>query len=202
MVWNAAPFQFLPNSFKTGPLSLLMTTTRVFGSPAHKSLLREIRSQKEHLSLSGISVHLLHENNGRSPNSYLNIARLLSATPLVFLVPANLSTPPPIAYEVFDSQRHLPERLPMLVSSVDQIRSSYSALPKLSPLIIQRDHPVWCTDRFFINNTRAADWKECLWQFWVGSFGNFGNMKAAIKTSETDNSEIIVSSIVKVSSWS
>lgn len=163
-----------------------MTTTAGSESPAHKALLRRLRSQKEHLSLSGISVHLLQvDNDGGSPNSYLNIARLFSTTPLVMLVPANLSTPPSISYEVLNSQKLLPEHLPMIVSSVDQIWSSYSGLPGLSPLIIRRNHPVWCTDRFFINNARAADWKECLWQFWVGSFGTFGKMRATIKASET-----------------
>ncbi|KAI0029090.1 hypothetical protein K488DRAFT_73249 [Vararia minispora EC-137] len=36
----------------------------------------------------------------------------------------------------------------------------------LAPLLIPRDHDVWCTERFFARaaDARAADWAECVWQ--------------------------------------
>jgi hypothetical protein len=105
------------------------------------------------------------------------------------LFPGNLSIPPMIPSDIFDSHKP-PGPSPLIVNLADQLLSSYSGLPGLSPLIIPRNHPVWCTDRFFIHNTRAADWKECLWQFWVESFGAFGNMRATIKTSESFTLEV------------
>jgi len=64
-------------------------------------------------------------------------------------------------------------------------------LPSLSPLIIQLDHPVWCTDRFFLDNTRPSDWTECLWQFWLDAFGEFRHVQAIIKTRyQQANSEV------------
>ncbi|KAI0293354.1 hypothetical protein B0F90DRAFT_1402213 [Multifurca ochricompacta] len=52
-----------------------------------------------------------------------------------------------------------------------------TALTALAPVLIPRDHPLWCTERFsFVPapvpaTQRAADWDACLWQVQLETFG-------------------------------
>ncbi len=45
----------------------------------------------------------------------------------------------------------------------------------LSPMLILRDHPLWCTERFaFVpapSASRTVDWDACLWQVQLETFG-------------------------------
>jgi hypothetical protein len=160
-----------------------MTTTSAPNSEAHIVLLKRIRDFKTHLSIPGLSLHLLHltRPDQGSPNTFLNIARLFSATKTVMLVPANLSFSPLITSDLANREsRSRP--LPIIVTTSTANWSTFSTLPPLSPLIIQLDHPVWCTDRFFLDNARLSDWTECLWQFWLDAFGEFGNVQATVRT--------------------
>lgn len=160
-----------------------MTTTAVPKSEAHVALLKRTHGFKTHLSIPGLSLHLLHlsHQNQGSPNTFLNIARLFAATKTVMLVPANLSFLPLITSDLA-KQEFRSGSLPSIVTISPANWPTFSALPFLSPLIIQLDHPVWCTDRFFLDNSRTADWTECLWQFWLDAFGEFRNIQATIRT--------------------
>ena len=175
----------LPSMYSTllyllavGPISLLMTTAVAPDSGAHISLLKRIHYLNSHLSIPMLSLHLLHlaHEDQASPNTYINIARLFAVTKTVMLVPANLSLPPLITSDAVGIQK---SRL-RLVTPSGQIRPTFSTLPSLSSLILPLNHPVWCTDRFFVDNTRASDWRECLWQYWLDSFGEFNNIEATI----------------------
>lgn len=161
-----------------------MTTTAAPRSKAHVSLLKRIHGFKSHLSIPGLSLHLLHltHQDQGSPNTFLNIARLFAITKTVMLVPANLSFSPLITSDVA-KQEFQSGSLPSVVTTTSVANSStFSLLPSLSPLLIQLDYPVWCTDRFFLDNSRALDWTECLWQFWLDAFGEFGKVQSTVRT--------------------
>jgi hypothetical protein len=160
-----------------------MTTTAAPKSEAHIALLKRTCDFKTHLSIPGLSLHLLHlsHRDQGSPNTFLNIARLFAATKTVMLIPANLSFLPLITSDLA-KQEFRSGSLPSIVTTSASNWSTFSALPFLSPLIIRLDYPVWCTDRFFVDNTRPSDWMECLWQFWLDSFGEFSNIQATFRT--------------------
>jgi hypothetical protein len=168
-----------------------MTTTATPESEAHVALLKRIRAFKTHFSLPELSFHLLHltHQDQGSPNIFLNFARLFAATKTVMLVPAGIFFLPRITSDVAEQELRSGS-FPFIVTTSAANRSMFSTLPALSPLIIQLDHPVWCTDRFFVDNTRLSDWTECLWQFWLDSFGEFGDVQAAFSmpSQETYNS--------------
>ena len=176
-----------------------MTTTAAPGSEAHIALLKRTRDFNAHLSTPGLSLHLLHlayQDQG-SPNTFLNIARLFATTKTVMLVPTNISFLPLIASDVA-KQKLRSGSLPSLITTSAANWTTFSTLHHFSPLLIQLDDAVWCTDRFFVANTRPSDWPECLWQFWLASFGEFGKVQVTFKTlsqqapSPEGNSEVSV----------
>ncbi|KAG5731967.1 hypothetical protein E4T56_gene18245 [Termitomyces sp. T112] len=52
-------------------------------------------------------------------------------------------------------------------------RSDFSTIPQLSPAILPRNYPIWCTERPLLRQTRALEWKACIWQLWLDSFGDY-----------------------------
>lgn len=159
-----------------------MTTTAAPKSEGHVALLKRIRDFKARLSTPGLSLHLLHlaHQDQGSPNTFLNIARLFATTKTVLLVPADISFLPVIVSDVA-KQEIRSGSLPSLITTSAANWTTFLTLPSFSPLIIQLDNPVWCTDRFFVANTRPSDWTECLWQFWLNSFGEFGKVQVTSK---------------------
>jgi hypothetical protein len=173
-----------------------MTTTTAPRSDAHLALLKRTRGFKTHLSIPGLSLHLLHlsHRDQGSPNTFLNIARLFAGTKTVMLVPTNISFLPLITSDVAKHEFRSGS-LPSIVTTSAANWSTFSTLASLSPLIIQSDYPVWCTDRFFVDNTRPSDWTECLWQFWLDAFGEFGKVKAAFRPPSEPHSYEAISEV-------
>lgn len=181
--YEQSPFSDSRCIIAIGTMSLLVTTTSPLGSYQHKKLLSMLaKVQSESPSLrKTLMAHVLHIDPGTEtrPNAFLNLARLLSPCPRTILFPGNLSyAPPKSLYKALVSQQlasssamtgHVRRRKPIVFTTRE-----YTSFPfaSLAPLLISRDDSTWCTERFFANVSRSADWEECLWQVWVAHFGD------------------------------
>ena len=168
-----------------GPLSLLVTTSAQPSSPQQEKLTAKLAAlQRKHPPLQkNLFVHFLHMETGMEvrPNAFLNLARLLAPSPRVVLFPGNLSVVPPktlyrtlLHQQPSSSSAMAPggrprKRRPGIMTSRE--RTSFPFAP-LAPLVLARDDATWCTERFFADMPRSADWEECLWQVWLGNFGD------------------------------
>lgn len=133
------------------------------------------------LNASRLSLHMLHLDAGTpdAPNVFLNLARLFAPTRTLLLVPGT-PEPPPLSSILSLSIAHI--RDPVVVHAAGPghgtgiaADKSPAPLAKLSPLLISRDHPLWCMERFAfipaLAAPRAADWDACLWQVQLETFG-------------------------------
>jgi len=125
---------------------------------------------------------MLHLDLGTpdAPNVFLNLARLFAPTQTLLLVPGT-PEPPPLSSILSLSIAHI--RDPVVVQAAGPGHGTGIATDKrhpaattvLSPLLIPRDHPLWCMERFaFVPAPaapRAADWDACLWQVQLETFG-------------------------------
>ena len=139
---------------------------------AHKALLIKIRNIRSHAIFIGLSIHILHVPSGqpKSPNMYLNLARLFALTKWTLLFPSDISAQlHSQLYAHIDSRQLASEQAYLLTSKAP----TYPFHP-LSPLLLARDRDFWCTERLFFENSRASNWDECLWQL---SLENFGEIK-------------------------
>ncbi|KAJ7783283.1 hypothetical protein B0H16DRAFT_1710078 [Mycena metata] len=169
-----------------GPISLVMTTETQPHSIQHQQLIQRIKPLRDHPSLSSLSLHLIHTtHNGHSPSAYLNLARLYANSRTVMLFPANISNLlPSNFYSALASRLHLPIRKPLLVTSL--VTSAFS-IPDLTPVVLPRNYPVWCTERGFLAS-RTSDWEDCLWQLWLEEYGlGHANITVAIDTEDSAN---------------
>ncbi|KAJ4483310.1 hypothetical protein J3R30DRAFT_3283871, partial [Lentinula aciculospora] len=110
------------------------------------------------------------------PNLYLNLARLLAITSYTMLFPGNMSLVPldlSMTNVVSSARRNV-----SVVTSNGQV--VYPPAP-LSPMLIPRDHPCWCTERFTFSNSRESNWIYCSTQFWLDSYGDVGGINATIE---------------------
>ena len=151
-----------------GSVSLLITTTAAPSSMAHKSLLIKIRSIRSHAVFIGLSIHILHVPSGqpKSPNMYLNLARLFALTEWTLLYPSDISVRlHPQLYAKIDYPRLASKQVYLLTS-----QATYPFYP-FSPLLLAKDRDFWCTERFFLGNSRVFNWDECLWQLSLETFG-------------------------------
>ena len=175
--WHGSvPFQIslvFESSIDTGTLSgsvsLLITTTAAPSSMAHKKLLIEIRNIRFDPIFIGLSIHILHLPSGqpKSPNMYLNLARLFALTKWTLLFPSDISTQlHPQLYTDIESEKLSSEQVHLLTSKAP----TYPFHP-LSPLLLPRDRDFWCTERLFLQNARVSHWDECLWQLSLETFG-------------------------------
>ena len=166
-----------------GPMSLLVATASPPGSYQQKTLLSKLTkiSSGSPLLQKTLSAHVLHlrPSMETQPNAFLNLARLLSPCPRTVLFPGNLSYAP---------QKNLFKTLVGLQGSFSSAMAGrmhkrkpvvlttqkYPSFPfaPLAPVLISRDDSMWCTERFFANVSRSADWEECLWQIWLAHFGD------------------------------
>ncbi|KAJ7497396.1 hypothetical protein FB451DRAFT_1120874 [Mycena latifolia] len=152
--------------WSAGPTSLVITTQTQPRSVMHQQLLQRLKTLQV---VSGLSVHLIHVMNDHyHPSAYLNLARLFATSPIVMLFPANLSNVLPTQFHSrLTSQLHHPIRKPVLVTST---ATSPFSIPGLTPVIIPRNYPLWCTERAFLVS-RTSDWDDCLWQLWLQEYG-------------------------------
>ncbi|KAH9847628.1 hypothetical protein C2E23DRAFT_848046 [Lenzites betulinus] len=186
-----------------GPISLLVTTTAVPSSPEHLQLVAKLTAiQRKHPPLKHtFFVHFLHlpANSDMHPNMFLNLARFLAPSPRVVLFPSNLtSVPPKTLYRTLlhqqptlssamSSEGRTRKRRPGILTNTEQ--TSFPFAP-LAPVVIARDDATWCTERFFANMSRTADWEECLWQVWLANFGDLEVRQVAdLSTDGADMSE-------------
>ncbi|TFK73986.1 hypothetical protein BDN72DRAFT_760659 [Pluteus cervinus] len=160
-----------------GPISLLVRTTTIPLSIAHRRLVHRIEEFRKSNSRSNFQVHLLHvwAHTEQSNNAYLNLARLFAPTRNIVLFPGNVSVVASTDLYREAASWSNQATTPFLLPDPDH--------PEYSPLAIPFDHGLWCTERFFPYNTRQSDWQECIWQFWLENYGNIstGNMKAVIQ---------------------
>ncbi|KAK1225713.1 hypothetical protein PQX77_011333 [Marasmius sp. AFHP31] len=164
-----------------GPISLVVTTRSEVTSSELERMLATVERKSP-----GLSLHLLRVKSplkSHSPNALLNLARLLTSTPYVLLVPDGLS-----AYFSQDlrdalSTRHDGASLSPFVIIQPKTKLSFP-LPRYAPLLVPRDFPSWCTERFFYLTDRAKSWNECLWQLWLESDGKMRAIRAVTTDSQ------------------
>ena len=89
-------------------------------------------------------------------------------TSSIVLFPGSLAAVPPKTFSRTLLSKE-PSRTKPAVYSM-RGRNVYPYSP-LSPLVLSRENPLWCTERFFPDVSRSADWQECLWQMWLETFG-------------------------------
>ncbi|KLO18423.1 hypothetical protein SCHPADRAFT_955417 [Schizopora paradoxa] len=128
-----------------------------------------------------LNIHLLQiaPNTTHTPNAFLNLARMFSRTRSTLLFPGPLLQEP--FHEIYTNLTmplHNPHSRNGSKTAPSMVLTSRKFTPtmakpfeKFTPLLVDVRHPVWCTERFFTAPSREADWEECLWQFWVNSYG-------------------------------
>lgn len=134
------------------------------------------------LNASRLALHLLHldPTTPEAPNVFLNLARLFAPTRTLLLVPGTPEPPPPSSIPSL-SIAHIHNPVIVRVAAPSHgagIVTSKGRLATpavLSPMLILRDHPLWCTERFaFVpapSAPRTVDWDACLWQTQLETFG-------------------------------
>jgi hypothetical protein len=150
---------------------VLLVTEALPSSNQHSKILSEVQLLKMRPALRRLlSLHVLHieSGNGGTPNMHLNMARLFAPSREVVLFPGNLTEfPPRNAYTSIISQAASVSK-PAIVTSGTP--SSFKVSGHAA-LLLDRDHHLWCTERYLYVNTRALNWAECLWQVWLESLG-------------------------------
>lgn len=173
------------HSHLAGPVSLLIVTATPPDSPAFHHLRLELNEIYNTSPLGNrLNAHVLHKipDANHAPNAYLNFVRLFAQTENVVIFPNALSRPVPLkmydaALKRTSSHSHSStstfksEQIVFSDNSPSQNVNATAPFPDLTPLFIHRDYPLWCTERFFTAPTRATDWQECIWQFWIESYG-------------------------------
>jgi hypothetical protein len=153
-----------------GPVSLVVTTMSL-SNAVRQTLIQTITDLSGRSLNSSLFLHLLHldQATAENPNAFLNLARLFSPTYSVLLVPGNHSNAPWVGlHGALMSSPAMSSQVPAIIGNFSQ--ASYPFKPLL-PVLLPRDYPTWCTERFFPPLSRAADWDECLWQLWLETFG-------------------------------
>ncbi|KAI0344601.1 hypothetical protein BDW22DRAFT_1326705, partial [Trametopsis cervina] len=154
-----------------GPISVLVVTQSSPSSPEATELLIKLQVLAGLPTVrTKLSAHIIHleAHTPENPNAFLNLARLFSQTDVVTLFPGNLSVvPPKILYRSVASESGSSK--PVVFSMRQQATFPFTGF---SPAVLNREDPLWCTERFFPSISRAADWTECLWQIWLEHSGN------------------------------
>ncbi|KAH0827961.1 hypothetical protein J3R83DRAFT_3599 [Lanmaoa asiatica] len=150
-----------------GPVSLIVVTPNAPNSTGHKNLLGYLTTK--HAS-TNTCVHVLHVPSvaGGSSNAYLNMARFFARTSRVVLFPDGI---PKFALSVYAHWLDkLPVGTPHPVLLSNATHKAFS--PRLlAPVVLPRDHPVWCTERLYMFGSRILDFEDCLWKLWLESAG-------------------------------
>jgi len=134
------------------------------------------------LNASRLALHLLHldPTTPEAPNVFLNLARLFAPTRTLLLVPGTPKPPPPSSIPSL-SIAHIRDPVILRVAApghgtgISPSKGRLATPAVLSPMLILRDHPLWCTERFAFapapSAPRTVDWDECLWQAQLETFG-------------------------------
>ena len=160
----------------TGPISLVVVTRKP--PTSNRAPLRPALAHLLHnpmLNASRLALHTLHlgPTTPDAPSVFLNLARLFAPTRTVLLVPGNLAPPQTLPTTIWPSAIQAP------VIMQASPPKGWPEMP-LAPVLIPRDHPLWCTERFaFVpasthTSPRAADWEACLWQVRLETYGSGG----------------------------
>jgi hypothetical protein len=101
---------------------------------------------------------------------------MYARTPLVMLFPSGLASLP--SHSLYPSLLaakishpliipRLSRSTPQQQNAPGQQKDKDASLPFMSEsgLVISRNDPLWCTERFFVPYPK--EWSECLWQFWL-----------------------------------
>ncbi|KAK0241684.1 hypothetical protein EDD85DRAFT_819963 [Armillaria nabsnona] len=184
-----------------GPVSLVITTNSAPSASTYQNLLRRLTAIKTLPSLAYFSVHIFQTNTqaSLSPNIFLNIGRLFAPTDTVMIVPAEISTVTPSAELYHSVSEHLSHHL-QIPAVLTMAKETTFPVASLSPLVLPKDYPTWCTDRFFIASSRSSDWDVCLWQIWLEQQGKIGQVNVSM--SHTPDLMVVPSAIVILPSLS
>ncbi len=182
-------------------MSLVITTNSAPSASTYQNLLRRLTAIKTLPSLAYFSVHIFRTNTqaSLSPNIFLNIGRLFAPTDTVMIVPAEISTVTPSAELYHSVSEHLSHHLqiPAVLTMAKEITFPVASL---SPLVLPKDYPTWCTDRFFLASSRSSDWDVCLWQIWLEQQGKIGQVNVSM--SHAPDPTVVPSAIVILPSFS
>ena len=176
---NDLHYSYLVPLTVTGPISLVVltrkprpTSNRAPLRPALAHLLRNTM-----LNASRLALHTLHLSpmTPDAPNAFLNLARLFAPTRTVLLVPGTPAPPQSLSTTVWPSPIQGPIIINVQASTPAPPRDKRRHETPLAPILIPRDHPLWCTERFaFVPSPRALDWEACLWQVHLETYGAGG----------------------------
>ncbi|KZT24230.1 hypothetical protein NEOLEDRAFT_1179478 [Neolentinus lepideus HHB14362 ss-1] len=157
------------HSVWSGPISLLLVTTESPMNQDTTALLSNLSALNIRRSDGPVFAHVLvvHSSTQDSPNAYLNLARLYAPAQSVVLFPDDLSTLPAFSSSALAELLSDWETPSVLIKTDNH--ASFPFEP-LSPIMLSRDHPLWCDERF-ISGSRELDWAECLWKLWLETFG-------------------------------
>ncbi|KAG0706094.1 hypothetical protein DFH29DRAFT_846569 [Suillus ampliporus] len=154
-----------------GSMSLVIVTSAQLGSTNYSTTLRrlpEVMGLLDTHASFGLSFHVLQvsSSSGGSANAYLNVARLLAPTDRVVLFPDGL--PSHLSSKSYHSIVRSTSLHPLVLGN--NSRRTYPFAP-MSPVVLPKDYPSWCTERFSLLRSRSLDWDDCLWQLWLESGG-------------------------------
>ena len=166
--------KFQLTRFPLGPISLILSVDRPHDLDVAQSLLRRLveAPSNDPLSKQQISYLIyLKGSAGEQPNAYLNLARLVSQTDHIVLLPKLLpELHPAIVYSHFYNSTELYSRDTPAVLTAGRKNSAFPFTP-FSPFMVHRDDTTWCDERFDFLGSPSVAWEECLWQFWITNHG-------------------------------
>jgi hypothetical protein len=151
-----------------GPVSLVVVTTITPHSTEYKRLLDHLTTKH---GSTNACVHVLRVSSvaGGSSNAYLNMARFFARTSRVVLFPDGIPKSAFSGHARWLDTLPVDTRHPVLLSNATNRAFS----PRLlAPVVLPRDHPVWCTERVYMFGSRVLDWEDCLWKLWLESAGD------------------------------
>lgn len=150
-----------------GPVSLVVVTTNVPNSTGYKNLLDYLTTKH---GSTNTCLHVLYVSSiaGGSSNAYLNMARFFARTSRVVLFPDGIPKSALSGHARWVDKLPVDTAHPVLLSNATN--RVFSPRP-LAPVVLPRDHPVWCTERFYMFGSRTFDWEDCLWKLWLESTG-------------------------------
>lgn len=178
-----------------GPMSLVIVTSAQSGSTDHLTILKrfpELMSLIDTHASLGLSFHVLQVlSSGGSANAYLNVARLLAPTDRVVLFPDGLLSH--LSSNLYSSIIKSTSLQPLVLGN--NSRRTYPFAP-MSPIVLPKDYPTWCTERFPLFRSRSLDWEDCLWQLWLESAGDIKSTAVhnwpMVETGKFNNSALLV----------
>ncbi|THH05277.1 hypothetical protein EW145_g4911 [Phellinidium pouzarii] len=157
-----------------GPLSVVVVTNTDHNYA--RTLIKEIKKLSDVKDNAAFHIIQKLPHESHTGNTYLNLARLFARTRYVALFPTS-----PRAHVAGSLYQKVSSKIssfnmsrlasPHVLSSSKYMANSPIPFPPLAPLLVEQMYPIWCSERFFTSPSREVDWEECLWQFWLNSFG-------------------------------